>query len=66
MLSKKEKQEMLSDARSAKRRDAFRKLRVAPSRDSLDSYLRFLDTVVKTFGKISSFVTKPPGSNFKL
>ena len=66
MLSKKEKQEMLADARSAKRREAFRKARVEASDVSLDTYLKFLDSVVRTFSGLSQSVSKPAGNNFKL
>jgi len=66
MLSEQEKQEMLADAKSAKRRNAFRKMRVADSEYSLDSYLKFLDSVHKVFSKIPSSLKNPSASNFKL
>jgi len=68
MLSQKEKQEMLADSRSIVRRETFRKIRPSDeiSPMSLDSYLRFLGSVIKTFGKFSHSTKKPAGKNFKL
>ncbi len=53
MLSPVEKDEILQDARSARRKDAFRQARAGDSLTSLDAYLEFLNSVHKVFAHIS-------------
>ena len=65
MFSPKEKQEMLKDARSAKRRDAFRQARLAQPLPSLDAYLEFLVEAQKIFPQ-KPFVAPPAKGCFKL
>lgn len=43
MLSKKEKKEMLADAKSLKRREAFRKAKQLNSNMTFEEYIDFLD-----------------------
>lgn len=51
MLSEEEKREMLEDAMSEKRRQAFRSSRGRePVSYSIDEYISFLDSVQKIFG----------------
>lgn len=51
MLSEKHKKEMLADARSKERAEAFRRGREQDSRRvSLDEYMMFLESVQKVFG----------------
>ncbi len=57
MLSTVEKKEMLQDARSARRKDAFRKTNALDPLPSFDAYLEFLNSVNKTFA------TTPPAIN---
>ena len=66
MLSPVEKQEMLQDACSTKRRDAFRQARAGDSLPSLDAYLKFLDSVHKVFAHISSAPKQLTRGHFKL
>ena len=51
-LSEVEKRELLEDAKSIERRDAFRKIRGMNYRGSrsLDDYIKFLDGIQKVFG----------------
>ena len=54
MLSRLEKQEILKDARSEKRKIAFRKTLVADSLRSFDAYLKFLNGIHKAFSRKST------------
>ncbi len=65
MLSSKEKQEMLQDARNTQRRDAFRQARVGDSLLSFDAYLEFLNSVHKVFAHVAS-TPKLTRGHFKL
>lgn len=58
MLTKHEEKEMLSDAASTERRKSFRKTRITNSDYSLDSYLKFLDSVHKSFVQITPATAK--------
>ena len=60
MLSDIEKQEMLEDAMSIKRRDDFRFSANTPLKYTFDEYLQFLDDLQKIFGPfpVSQKVTK--------
>ena len=65
MLSAIEKKEMLQDARSARRRDAFRQTRTLDALPSFDAYLEFLASAQKMFPPIPSAFTPVQGC-FKL
>lgn len=60
MLTEEEKQEMLEDAMSTKRRDDFRYSSNIPSNLTFDEYLKFLDGLQKIFGPfpVSQKITK--------
>lgn len=60
MLDDIEKQEMLEDAMSTKRRDDFRFSSDIPVNLSFDEYLKFLDGLQKIFGPfpVSRKITK--------
>jgi hypothetical protein len=66
MLNSNEKKEMLRDAASPKRREAFRKAKDASALPTFDDYLRFLDKVHAAFTHAASDVQKSHGANFKL
>lgn len=60
MLDEVEKQEMLDDGLSIKRRDDFRFANSIPTDLSFDEYLKFLDGLQKIFGPfpVSQKITK--------
>ena len=66
MLNPNEKAEMLRDAASPKRREAFRKAKNASALPTFDDYLRFLDKVHTAFSHATSDIQKSPGTSFKL
>ncbi len=67
ILSRKEKQEMLEDARSLKRRDAFRKAQpLTAEAPSFDAYLKFLNGVHKVFSQVSATSVSSSKAKFKL
>ncbi|MBI5024809.1 MAG: hypothetical protein HZC18_07445 [Candidatus Omnitrophica bacterium] len=65
MLSPKEKQEMLQDARNTQRRGAFRQARTCGPLPSFDAYLEFFNSVHKVFTRVSSAPSLTRG-HFKL
>lgn len=60
MFDETEKQEMLEDAMSIKRRDDFRYSSNIPINLTFDEYLKFLDSLQKIFGPfpVSQKITK--------
>ena len=68
MLSPKEKQELLNDAKSAERREAFKKTvrNTRFSDDSLDPYLKFLRGMHKIFDRIEVSYLNSAGKKFRL
>lgn len=66
MLNPNEKEEMLRDAASPKRREAFRKAKDASALPTFDDYLRFLDKIHVAFTHAAMNVQKSHGTDFKL
>jgi hypothetical protein len=69
MLSRQEKNEMLEDARSLSRREAFRKVResaLSSSSRCLDDYLDFLNAIHKIFPPKELLFSPPFTDRYKL
>ena len=65
-LSQQEKQEILADAQSLSRRDAFRQTLVKDAPASYDVYLQFLKNMQNVFPKITPAEQIPAQDHFRL
>lgn len=65
-LSEQEKQEILADAQSLSRRDAFRKTQIKDAPSSYDVYLQFLKNMQNVFPKITPAEQIPAQDHFRL
>ncbi len=66
MLSRLEKEELLQDANSEARRDAFRQTLIKDALHSFDDYLKYLNHIPKTFPANPPLSTGFSRQNFKL
>lgn len=65
-LSRQEKQEILADAQSLSRRDAFRQTQIKDVPVCYDVYLRFLKSIQNVFPKITPAEQIPAQDHFRL